>query len=293
MAAKTRARFGVIGGSGLYEMPGLEKPRETRIRTSFGAPSDALVVGLLDRERVAFLPRHGRGHRWLPSEINYRANVAAMKMLGAEFLVSVSAIGSLRREIRPGDVVIPDQFIDRTRGRKSSFFGGGAVGHVAFADPTCAVLSQLVAEAAEADTVGSGVSVHRGGTYVAIDGPQFSTRAESFLYRQWKADVIGMTNVTEAKLAREAELCFTTLALVTDYDCWNPAAGDVEIGEILRILRDNTERVQRIVRTVAARLPKERRCPCGSALEFAIITDRGRIPAKTKRALRSVAGRRL
>jgi 5'-methylthioadenosine phosphorylase len=287
-------RLGVIGGSGLYQMPGLVRPREVRVRTPWGPPSDVLVVGTLGEADggigVAFLPRHGRGHRLLPSEIDFRANIWALKSLGAEFVLSVSAVGSLKEELRPGDLVVPDQFIDRTHGRASTFFGDGVVGHVSFADPVCGTLAALAVDAAR--EVG-GSAVHPRGTYVCMQGPQFSTRAESNLHRQWGADLIGMTNVQEAKLAREAEMCFATLALVTDYDCWNTAAGDVEIGEVLRILQQATERAQRVVALVADRLPGERRCPCATALEFAVISDRKRIPARTRRRLERIAGRVL
>jgi 5'-methylthioadenosine phosphorylase len=280
-------RLGVIGGSGLYQMPGLEKAREVRARTPFGAPSDALVVGTLGGVGVAFLPRHGRGHRISPSEINFRANVYALKDLGAEFLISVGAVGSLKEDIRPGDIVVADQFIDKTHGRASTFFGDGVVAHVGLADPVCAALSRRVIEAA-VDTGDS--AVHERGTYVCMQGPQFSTRAESRLHRQWGADVIGMTNVQEAKLAREAEMCFASVALITDYDCWKADAGDVEIGEVLRILKESTERAREIVRRVAANLPEKRSCSCASALANAIITERARIPAKTRRRLRVIAG---
>lgn len=288
-AARPRARLGVIGGSGLYEMPGLEGAREVRVKTPFGDPSDELVIGAIEGVEVAFLPRHGRGHRLLPSEINFRANIYALKTLGVEFVLAVGAVGSLQKEIRPGDVVVPNQFIDRTRGRKSTYFGEGIVAHVGFADPVCAALSGAIAEAAHED----GAYVHKGGTYLCMEGPMFSSRAESNLYRQWGAQIIGMTNLTEAKLAREAELCFATLALSTDYDCWNTEHADVEIGEILRILKENTARAQRIVRGVAKRLPDERDCPCGSALAHAIITDPKVIPGRTRRALAPLIGKYL
>jgi len=283
-----RIRLGVIGGSGLYRMPSLQAPREVKVATPFGDPSDALVVGTLGGVGVAFLPRHGRGHRILPSEINFRANVHALKSLGAEFLISVGAVGSLKAELRPGDVVVVDQFIDKTRGRASTFFGDGVVAHVGFADPVCGALTRLVC-----DTARGGGRLHERGTYVCMEGPQFSTRAESRLHRQWGADVIGMTNVQEAKLAREAELCFASVALVTDYDCWNEKTGDVEIAEVLRILNETTERAQRIVADVAARLPAERTCGCASALAQAIITERERIPARTRRRLATIAGKYL
>ncbi len=285
-------RLGVIGGSGLYRMPGIEDARERHVRTPFGAPSDTLVVGTVDGVGVAFLPRHGRGHRLLPSEINYCANVYALKSLGCEFLLSVSAVGSLKAEIRPGDVVVPDQFIDKTTKRRATFFGDGLVGHVTFGDPVCATLSKLVVEAARAEG-GDPSAIHPRGTYVCMEGPQFSTRAESELHRQWSADVIGMTNASEAKLAREAELCFGTLALATDYDCWNASAGDVEIGEILRLLKESTDRAQRIVRRVAGRLPAARECPCASALATALITDRASIPRARVRQLGPIVGKYL
>jgi 5'-methylthioadenosine phosphorylase len=289
-----RARLAFIGGSGLYEMPGIEGAKRVRVRTPYGDPSDAILVGALGGVGVAFLPRHGLGHRILPSEINFRANVWALRSLGAEFLISVGAVGSLKEEIRPGDVVVADQFIDKTYRRASTFFGDGVVAHVGFADPVCAALSKLVVEAGRetGGTAGAG-QIHERGTYVCMEGPQFSTRAESRLHRNWGADVIGMTNVQEAKLAREAEMCFASLALITDYDCWNEKTGDVEIGEILRILQESTERAQQIVRAVAARLPAERSCACRTALAAAIITDRSQIPARTKKRLATIAGRYL
>jgi 5'-methylthioadenosine phosphorylase len=291
---RPRVRLAFIGGSGLYQVPGLEGAKQVRVRTPYGEPSDSMMVGALDGVGVAFLPRHGLGHRILPSEINYRANVWALRSLGAEFLISVGAVGSLKEELRPGDIVIADQFIDKTHRRPSTFFGDGCVAHVGFADPVCSPLSKLVLEAAHESARGADAGrVHERGTYVCMEGPQFSTRAESRLHRQWGADVIGMTNVQEAKLAREAEMCFASLALVTDYDCWNERAADVEIGEILRILQQSTDRAQRIVRAVAARLPAERSCPCATSLAAAIITDRSRIPARTKKRLAGIAGKHL
>ncbi len=289
-ASTPRVRLGVIGGSGLYRMPGLDGAQEVSVRTPFGAPSDALVVGMVGNVGVAFLPRHARGHRIPPSEINFRANVCALKQLGAEFLLSVGAVGSLKQEVRPGDIVVPDQFIDRTHGRASTFFGDGVVAHVGLADPVCSVLSRLVVVAALA---AGDSTVHERGTYVCMEGPQFSTRAESMLHRQWHADVIGMTNVQEAKLAREAEMCFASVSLVTDYDCWNVSAGDVDIAEVLRILQQSTERAQRIVATIVDQLPAERTCACESALAQAIITDRAQIPASARARLRPIAGRYL
>ncbi|MGH8009595.1 MAG: S-methyl-5'-thioadenosine phosphorylase [Candidatus Binatia bacterium] len=259
------------------------------IETPFGAPSDDYFVGELEGVRVVFLPRHGRGHRILPSELNFRANIFGMKQLGVEYLIAVSAVGSLKKEIAPGHLVIPDQFIDRTRGRISTFFGRGIVAHVSFADPMCSILSRLLAEVGRE----VGATIHAGGTYVCMEGPQFSTRAESFLYRSWGADVIGMTNLQEAKLAREAELCFATLALATDYDCWNTEAGDVVIEEILAILSKNVATAQQIIQRAAGRLPAVRSCPCAHALENAIITDRARIPAAVKQELAVIVGKYL
>jgi 5'-methylthioadenosine phosphorylase len=278
--------LGVIGGSGLYDLPGLEDVERRRVATPFGDPSDELVCGRLGGVRLAFLPRHGRGHRILPSEINFRANVFALKTLGVEWLISVGAVGSLRAEIAPGHVVVPDQFVDRTVARASTFFGRGIVAHVGLADPVCASLAGVVARAAEEQ----GGTVHRRGTYVCMEGPQFSTRAESELYRQWRADVIGMTNWQEAKLAREAEMCFASLALATDYDCWNEEAGHVQIEEVLRILGENVDLARRTIARVAGALP-ERSCPCGSALRNAIITDPGAIPATVKNDLAPLIGK--
>ncbi len=288
MAERT---LGVIGGSGLYELPGLEAMDRTRVQTPFGDPSDEVVVGRLGATRLLFLPRHGRGHRLLPSELPFRANVWAMKALGAECLLAVSAVGSLREEIAPGHVVVPDQFIDRTRARQaeSTFFGRGVVAHVQFADPFCAPLSRALVDAARA----SGALVHAGGTYVCMEGPAFSTRAESNLYRSWGAHVIGMTNLQEAKLAREAELCFATLALATDYDCWHAGHDDVQIDAILAVLAANVELAQRTVAALAARLPASTGCACSRALENAIITDRTLIPPQVKRDLGPIAGRYL
>jgi 5'-methylthioadenosine phosphorylase len=273
--------LGVIGGSGLYQMTGIERGEWVTVETPFGAPSDDYFVGELERVRVVFLPRHGRGHRILPSELNFRANIYGMKQLGVEYLIAVSAVGSLRQEIVPGHIVLPDQFIDRTRGRISTFFGRGIVAHVSFADPVCGVLTRLLAEVGHE----SGAAIHLGGTYICMEGPQFSTRAESFLYRSWGADIIGMTNLQEAKLAREAEICFATLALATDYDCWNIEAGDVVIEEVLALLNKNVVTAQQIIGGAGKRLPPERACPCAHALKDAIITDRARIPATVKQEL--------
>jgi 5'-methylthioadenosine phosphorylase len=283
--------LGIIGGSGLYELPGLAEVERVRVRTPFGDPSDEIVVGRLGSTRLAFLPRHGRGHRLLPSELPFRANVYAMKTLGAERLVAVSAVGSLREEIAPGHVVVPDQFIDRTRGRtdESTFFGRGIVAHVQFADPFCAPLSKALAVAARAQ----GATVHDGGVYVCMEGPHFSTRAESHLYRSWGAHVIGMTNLQEAKLAREAELCFATMALATDYDCWRTGHDDVAIDDILRVLAANVDLARRTVTTLAGALPARTGCACGRALEHAIITGRDAIPSQVKHDLAPIAGKYL
>jgi 5'-methylthioadenosine phosphorylase len=280
---------GVIGGSGLYQMAGLEKIREERVSTPFGPPSDSYVKGNLNGAEVIFLPRHGRGHRVLPTEVNFRANIFGMKKLGVERIISVSAVGSLQEEIAPGHVVIPDQFIDRTTHRPSTFFGKGIVAHVSLADPFCPVLCEALARAARED----GAKVHPKGTYLCMEGPQFSTRAESRLYRSWRADVIGMTNLQEAKLAREAEICFATLALATDYDCWNEAAGDVEIEHVLAVLKQNVDLAQRIIRRVLSRLPSERSCGCANALKDAIITERSRIPKKKLSDLKPIIGKYL
>ncbi len=281
--------IGVIGGSGLYQMPGLEGVRAVEVKTPFGKPSDKLIRGRLGEIELVFLPRHGQGHRWLPSEVNFRANTFAMKKLGVERIISVSAVGSLRQEIAPGHVVIPDQFIDRTTQRPSTFFGRGLVAHVSLADPFCKDLSAILSAAANS----AGAKVHAGGTYLCMEGPQFSTRAESHLYRNWGAHVIGMTNLQEAKLAREAEICFGTLALATDYDCWNQAAGDVEIDHVLAVLKQNIELAQRTIRRAVTELSSARSCACASALKDAIITERARIPKKLRAELRPIIGKYL
>ena len=283
----SQAQIGIIGGSGLYSMPGFEAQEEIVVETPFGAPSDNLVVGRLAGHRVAFLARHGRGHRLSPSEINYRANICAMKMLGVERIISMSAVGSLRDDIPPLDFLIPDQFFDRTRGRIATFFGGGVVAHVSFDKPTCTHLSAHLAKACDA----LGVKVHRSGTYVCMEGPQFSTLAESHTYRQLRFDVIGMTNLTEAKLAREAEICYATVAMVTDYDCWHPQHDAVTLSEIIANLNRNTENGQRVIRAAVRELPEERACKCGSALAHAIVTDRKMIPAAAKKRLAPIIGK--
>jgi 5'-methylthioadenosine phosphorylase len=283
------AIIGVIGGSGLYQMEGLERIREIEVKTPFGKPSDKLVRGRLAGVELVFLPRHGPGHRWLPTEINFRANTFAMKKMGVERIISVSAVGSLQEQIAPGHVVIPDQFIDRTTHRPSTFFGRGLVAHVSLADPFCKDLSAILASAANAE----GAKVHAGGTYLCMEGPQFSTRAESHLYRSWGAAVIGMTNLQEAKLAREAEICFATLALATDYDCWNESAGDVEIDHVLAVLKQNVDLAQRTIRRAVTQLSSARSCACASALKDAIITERARIPKKLRAELRPLIGKYL
>jgi len=280
-------RIGIIGGSGLYGMPGLTDTRELRVKTPFGDPSDAIVVGTLEGRRVAFLARHGRGHRLTPSEINYRANICAMKMLGVERILSVSAVGSLRDDLPPLDFLIPDQFFDRTRLRVATFFGGGVVAHVGFDKPTCTNLSADIAEACDR----AGVKAHRAGTYVCMEGPQFSTLAESHTYRQLRFDVIGMTNLTEAKLAREAELCYATIAMITDYDCWHPQHDAVTLDEIIGNLSRNTANVQRVLHEVVRELPDTRSCKCGSALAHAILTDRAAISRATKKRLAPIIGK--
>lgn len=278
---------GIIGGTGLYEMEGLQDVEEIRLATPFGEPSAPYVRGRLGGAELVFLPRHGRGHHLLPTEINARANVFGMKQLGVELLVSVSAVGSLQAEIAPGEVVVPDQFIDRTTKRPSTFFGDGVVAHVQFADPFCETLRQLVIRSAQDQKI----HVHPRGTYVCMEGPQFSTRAEAKLHRSWGADVVGMTNLQEAKLAREAEICFVTIALATDYDCWHDTAGDVEIGQVVLILQRNLERAQRIIRGAIELLPATRSCACCSALEHAIVTDRAAMPRATIEKLAPLIGK--
>ncbi len=273
--------LGVIGGTGLYEMEGLSGVREVEVETPFGKPSGAFVVGSLGDVALVFLPRHGKGHRLLPTEVNNRANIFGMKKLGVGRILSVSAVGSLREEIEPGHMVLPDQFIDRTSRRPGTFFGDGIVAHVQFADPFCNHLRAAVADVAS----GQAIKVHGRGTYVCMEGPQFSTRAESALHRSWGADVIGMTNLQEARLAREAEICFATMAMATDYDCWNEAAGDVDIEEVVAVLRQNADVARRIIRGTAERLSPERACPCATALATAIVTDRSLIPEAARERL--------
>jgi 5'-methylthioadenosine phosphorylase len=281
------AEIGIIGGSGLYSMPGLTNIREQRITTPFGDPSDAFMLGNLGGRRVAFLSRHGRGHLLLPSELNFRANIFAMKKLGVERILSVSAVGSLKEEHKPTDFVIPDQFIDRTFHRESTFFGQGIVGHVAFGDPVCAVVGKAIATACEH----VGVVAKFGGTYVCMEGPQFSTRAESNLYRSWGADIIGMTNLQEAKLAREAEICYATMAMVTDYDCWREGHDAVTVEEVVAVLNQNAANASKVVAAAIAAIPVERNCACASALKYAILTSPAAISAAAHERLDLLLGK--
>ena len=276
-----QVEIGVLGGSGLYEIQGIKDVEDVSVSTPFGDPSDDFSVGTLNGIRVAFLPRHGRGHRILPSEINFRANIYAMKKLGVQRILSVSAVGSMKEEIAPGDMVIPDQFYDHTKKRISTFFGQGIVGHVALADPVCGDLSSQLADAA----VKSGTTTHKGGTYLCIEGPQFSTRAESRIYRSWGVDVIGMTNVTEAKLAREAGICYATLALSTDYDCWHEEEEDVSADAVLKILRQNVTNAKRIIHNAVSFEILKRKCSCKDAVKGAILTDPGAIPEEIRSRL--------
>ena len=280
----SQASIGIIGGSGLYSMAGLISPREIKVKTPFGDPSEAIVLGTLEGKRVAFLARHGRGHRILPGEINYRANIYAMKLLGVERIISVSAVGSLQEELRPGEFLVPDQFVDRTRQRVSTFFGEGLVAHVSFAHPTCAQVGAALADA----SVHCGVKVHRRGTYVCMEGPQFSTLAEANMHRQLHFEVVGMTNATEAKLAREAELCYSTIAMITDYDCWHPEHESVTAAQIIALLNQNAENAQRVLREAVRALPADRSCKCGSALKHALVTDMKLVPPATKRRLAAI-----
>jgi 5'-methylthioadenosine phosphorylase len=282
-----RAEIGIVGGTGLYQMEGFTDVREVALETPFGPPSDSLMVGTLEGRRVAFLPRHGRGHRILPHELNFRANVFAMKSLGVEWILSVSAVGSLKERYEPMHVLVPDQFIDRTMQRPSTFFGRGLVAHVAFAHPFCTNLSKVMADAcAEA-----GATHHVGGTYVCMEGPAFSTLAESELYRSWGADVIGMTNLQEAKLAREAEICYATLAMVTDYDCWHPDHDHVTAEQILGVLGRNAKTARAVLRAAVRRLPVPRGCECATALRYALVTPAELVPEAVRRELEPIVGR--
>ena len=282
-------QIGIIGGSGLYDMADVTDRAQMTLTTPFGDPSGPYVLGTLRGKRVAFLARHGAGHGLSPSELNYRANIFGFKMLGVEWLLSASAVGSLKQEYKPLDIVIPDQFFDRTSGRASTFFGRGLVAHVGFAHPFCAVLSGVAHESG----VKGGATMHRGGTYVCMEGPQFSTQAESNLYRSWGMDIIGMTNLQEAKLAREAEMCYTTIALVTDYDCWHPDHDHVTVEMIIGNLTHNAVTAQQIIADAVARLPYERTCACASALRFALITRADAVPAQTRHDLAPLIGKYL
>jgi 5'-methylthioadenosine phosphorylase len=286
---KPRATIGIIGGSGLYSMPGLYDTKEVRIKTPFGDPSDAMVIGLLEGKAVAFLARHGRGHRILPTEINYRANIYALKLLGVDRIISVSAVGSLKENLAPGEFLVADQFVDRTRHRISTFFGAGLVAHVTFDKPTCPQVSRVLAEASDLCRV----TVHRKGTYICMEGPQFSTLAEAHMHRGLAFDVIGMTNVTEAKLAREAELCYGTIAMITDYDCWHPEHDSVTVTRIIETLNQNAENAQRVLREAVRVMPIERDCKCAAALAHAFLTDPKLVPAATKKKLAAIVGKYL
>ena len=281
--------IGVIGGSGLYEMEGLRNVKEVKIKTPFGSPSDAYVTGNLGNVKMVFLPRHGRGHRFTPSEINYRANIYGMKKLGVEWLISVSAVGSMKEEIAPGHIVIVDQFFDRTSKRVSTFFGNGITGHVEFGEPVCGNLSGVLYDAAKK----TGATAHKGGTYICIEGPQFSTKAESMTYRKWGVDVIGMTNIPEAKLAREAEICYATVALSTDYDCWHSTEEPVTVEMILSTLKKNVSIAKDIIRNAAPMVSRRRACKCATALKYAVVTDVKKIPKKTKKDLSLFFGKYL
>ncbi len=283
------AEIGIIGGSGLYSMPGFTNVREVGVQTPFGAPSDKFVLGDLSGRKVAFLARHGRGHRILPSELNFRANIHAFKQLGVTRILSVSAVGSLKEEHKPTDFVIADQFIDRTFHRESTFFGEGIVGHVAFGDPVCATVAKAAAEACKE----VGIVGKLGGTYVCMEGPQFSTKAESKLYRSWGADVIGMTNLQEAKLAREAEICYATVAMVTDYDCWHEGHDAVTIEQIVAVLHQNADNAARMVKAAVAAIPAERTCACVNAAQYAVLTQPAAVPAATKEKLKLIIGKYL
>ena len=276
-----QAEIGIIGGSGLYAMPGLSNPHQIEVDTPFGAPSDAFVAGELEGRQVVFLARHGRGHRLMPTELNFRANIFAMKKLGVERIISVSAVGSLKLEHKPTEFVIPDQFIDRTSQRPSTFFGEGIVGHVSFGDPVCATVAKAIQHGAES----AGVVAKQGGVYVCMEGPQFSTRAESNLYRSWGADIIGMTNLQEAKLAREAEICYATMAMVTDYDCWHDGHDAVTVEQVIAVLHQNSANAAKAVRSAVAVMPRDRACACATALKYAIITSPEAIPAATRNKL--------
>jgi len=281
--------IGIIGGSGLYDMAEVTDRDERSLDTPFGAPSAPYVTGTLRGKRVAFLARHGAGHRLMPSELNYRANIFGFKTLGVEYILSASAVGSLKEEYHPMDLVIPDQFLDRTRGRISTFFGNGIVAHVGFAHPFCKPLSVIAFDSARQ----AGATVHQGGTYVCMEGPQFSTLAESNLYRRWGMDIIGMTNLQEAKLAREAEICYSTIALVTDYDCWHPSHDEVTVDMIVANLTQNAQTAQQVIAAAVDALPFERTCECATALKHAVITRPDAIPGEAKQRLAPLVGKYL
>ncbi len=282
-------KIGIIGGSGLYSMPGFEAQEERTIDTPWGAPSDPYMIGTLAGKEVAFLARHGRGHRITPSELNFRANIFGFKSMGVERILSLSAVGSLKEEHKPMDFVIPDQFVDRTRGRVSTFFGEGLVAHISFAHPICGQLAKVAQSAAAS----AGVNAKSGGTYLCMEGPAFSTLAESNLYRSWGMDVIGMTNLQEAKLAREAEICYVTIAMVTDYDCWHPAHDAVTVDEIIAVLHKNAANACKLIVAAVEAMPSERECKCGKALAHALITDRKMIPPETRTKLELLVGKYL
>jgi 5'-methylthioadenosine phosphorylase len=280
-------KIGIIGGSGLYDMPGLTERSEISIETPFGSPSDSLIVGILSGKRVVFLSRHERGHRRMPSDLNFHANIYAMKLLGVERILSVSAVGSLKEELAPLDIVLPDQFVDRTSGRRSTFFGDGLVAHISFADPICPDLLEQVHRASQK----AGIASKKGGVYICMEGPAFSTRAESNLYRSWGMDIIGMTNLQEAKLAREAEICYVTIALVTDYDCWHESHESVSADMIIGNLLKNCQAAQTIITQTVKDLQPMKSCQCGEALKYAIITDKAAVPVDTKNKLKCIVGK--
>ena len=284
-----QAKIGVIGGSGLYKMEGLTDIEEVDINTPFGKPSDSIIVGKLEGVGIAFLPRHGKGHNLSPAEVPCRANIYALKSLGVEWLISVNACGSLKSEIRPGDLVIPDQLIDRTRNRVNSFFSEGIVAHILFAEPFCPTLSQILYQVA----IEAGATAHQGGTYVVMEGPAFSTRAESKLHRSWGADIVGMTVLPEAKLAREAEICYASITGVTDYDCWQESCEPIPIDVIIETLRQNTHKIREIIKLAVTRIPDKRQCGCATALKTAIVTDPKFIPAEQKKKLNLLIGKYL
>ncbi len=282
-----KGKIGVIGGSGLYDIEGLTDIKEEKISTPFGETSDLLISGILNDREIVFMPRHARGHRFLPTEVNYKANIYAMKKVGVEAIISVSAVGSMKEEIAPGHLVIPDQFFDHTKLRSSTFFGNGIVGHVSLADPVCSDLASLLSETGKK----LGYTVHKAGTYICMEGPQFSTRGESKIYRQWGVSIIGMTNISEVKLAREAEMCYATLALSTDYDCWHESEEDVNAEMVVEVINKNVKAAKNIIKDIVAKIPENFTCACKSALKYAIVTDPKMIPDKTKKDLEPIIGK--